>query len=128
TTAFHPDSQELELGEIGKVPDAHATDLLSILVTNKVRGGKVVAVEFFFERAVLLAHIDRAADGDHPRHFVHRSNDIDAYGILRNGFNSRNVIRAVEHLQMLRNKTVVACARGKSERLQDPETFLGHRT
>src|SRR6266581_7507667 len=107
-----PDGQSFKLGKIGKIPNPDASNRLAVLVADQMRGGEIVAVEPLFEWASLLAHIDRAADGDHPRHFVHRSNDIDGYGILRNGFNSRNVIRAVEHLQMLRNKTVVACTRG----------------
>ena len=48
-----------------------------------MRGGKIVAVELLFERASLLAHIDRAADGDHARHFVHRPNHLDGDRILR---------------------------------------------
>src|SRR6267378_1557514 len=120
-----PDRQSFKLGEIGKIPNPDASDRLAVFVADKMRGGKIVAVELLFKWASLFAHIDRAADGDHARHFVHRSNDLDGYGILGNGFDCWNVVRAVEHLQMRRNQTIVARTGRKPERLQNPETFLG---
>src|ERR1700730_2464978 len=101
-----PDGQSFKLGKLGKIPNPDASARLAVLVADQMRGGKIVAVELLFKWASLLAHIDRAADGDHARHFVHRSNDLDGYGILRNGFDRRNVVRAVEHLQMRRNQTI----------------------
>ena len=81
--ALVADRQPFELGEIGKVADPHAADRLAVLVANQMGGGKIIAVEFLFERAMLFAHIDRAADRDHARHLVHRAHHSTVTGILR---------------------------------------------
>src|SRR5437879_5350745 len=88
--------------------------------------GKVVAVELLFERAVLLSHIDSAANGYHTCHFIHRANDAYGYRILTDEFNRRNILRAIKHLQVGREQSVVARSGTKAERLQHPEAFLGH--
>ena len=75
------DGQSFELGEIGEVSNAHAADRLVPLVANQMRCRKVVAVELFLERTMLLADIDGAADRDHPGHFFHRANDPHGYRI-----------------------------------------------
>src|SRR5450631_4806388 len=122
------DRQSLKLGKIGKIPNPDAADRLAVLVADQMRGGKIVAVELLFERAPLLAHIDRAANGDHARHFIHRPNHLDGYRIPGNGLDRRNVVGTVKHLQLRREQTIVTCPRRKPKGLQYPETFLGYRT
>src|SRR5712671_3094497 len=78
-----PDGQSFKLGKIGEIPNPDASDRLAVLVADQMRGGKIVAVEFLFEWASLLAHVDRAADGDHARHFVHRPNGQTSAGWAR---------------------------------------------
>src|ERR1700731_3550346 len=80
TPALMADRQSFKLGELGEIPNPDASDRLAVLVADQVRGGKIVAVEFLFEWASLLAHVDRAADGDDARHFVHRPNDSTVTG------------------------------------------------
>ena len=92
-----------------------------------MRGGKIVAVEFLFEWASLLAHVDRAADGDHARHFVHRPNDLDRHRIPGSGSDCRNIVRAVKHLQVGREQSVVARSRSEPERLEHPQPLFGYR-
>src|SRR5450432_2883334 len=69
--ALVADRQPFEFGEIRKITNPHAADRLVSAMTNQMRGGKIVAVELLFERAMLFAHIDGATDRDHPRHFIH---------------------------------------------------------
>jgi len=54
-----PDRQSFKLGEIGKIPNPDASDRLAVFVADKMRGGKIVAVELLFKWASLFAHIDR---------------------------------------------------------------------
>src|SRR6267378_6230670 len=119
-----PDGQSFKLGKIGKIPNPDASDRLAVLVADQMRGGKIVAVELLFKWAPLLAHVDRATDGDHARHFVHRSDNLDGYRILGSGFDRRNIVRAVKHLQVGREQSVVARSRRKPERLEHPEPLL----
>src|ERR1700730_8732785 len=128
TPALMADRQSFKLGELGEIPNPDASDRLAVLVADQMRGGKIVAVEFLFKWTSLLAHVDRAADGDHARPFVHRPNDLDGYRIPGSGLDCRNVIGAVKHLQMRRKQAIVTCPRRKPEGLQDPETLLGHWT
>src|SRR5260370_7758319 len=108
-----PDGQSFKLGKIGKIPNPDASDRLAVLVADQMRGGEIVAVELLFKWASLLAHIDRAADGDHPRHFVHRPNHLDGYGILGNALDRRNVIGAVHHPPMPPLQTILTPPRSK---------------
>src|SRR6266581_7027583 len=52
--ALVADRQPFEFGEIGKIANPHAADRLVSPVTDQMRGGKIVAVELLFERAMLF--------------------------------------------------------------------------
>src|SRR5437879_12863242 len=67
-STFISHGKPFKLGKIRKIPNAHATNGLLAVVTNQVGCGEIIAVELFLERAMLLTHIDRAADRDHARH------------------------------------------------------------
>src|SRR4029079_18453766 len=71
--ALVADRQPFELGEIREVTNPHAADRLMSAVANQMGGGEIVAVELLLERAMLLAHVDGAADRDRARHLIHRS-------------------------------------------------------
>ena len=60
-------------------------------VADQMGGGKIIAVELLFERAMLFAHIDRAADRDHARHLFHRAHDADRHGSCAPGLHRRQV-------------------------------------
>ena len=74
--ALVANGQPFELGEIGKIANPHAADRLAVLVADQMGGGEIIAVEFLLERAMLFAHVDRAADRDHARHLVHRAHHV----------------------------------------------------
>src|SRR6266516_1049295 len=105
-----PDGQSFEFGEFGKIPDTDASDRLAVLVTDKMGGGKIVAVELLFKRASLFAHIDCATDGDDASHLVHRSNNRHGYRILGIRCDCRTVISVIAHLLTRRKQTVVTRA------------------
>ena len=103
--ALVADRQPFELGEIGEIADPHAADRLTFAVADQMGGGKIVAVELLFERTALFAHVDRAADRNHPRHLVHRADHFDRDRIRRNGPGRRKIPGAIEHLQMGANNS-----------------------
>src|SRR5258708_20927947 len=82
-SAFMAHSKPFQLGEIGKISNAHATDRFLALVANEVGRGEIVAVELLFERTLLFTHVDRAADSNHARQVLHLLNDSHRYSRLR---------------------------------------------
>jgi len=126
-TAFMTDGKPLQLGETGEVPDPHAADGFAVLVADQMGGGKIIAVEFLLERAALLAHVDRAANGDDARHLVHRANHFHGDRVPGHVLHRRQVAGAIEHLQVGGIETIIMSTGREAERLQHAQTFLGHR-
>ena len=129
TAALVADRQSFELGEIGKIANPHAADRLAVLVADQMGRGKIIAVEFLFERAMLFAHIDRAADRDHARHLVHRADDFDGDRIAAGTVFTARQILASDRTSADAGRTILVARAGmEAERLQHPQAALGDRT
>jgi len=63
--------------QVGEIAYADASRRLTSDIPDKVSGGSVVSVEFFFVRTLLLADIDGAADAHHTHKIVERASNRD---------------------------------------------------
>src|SRR6266567_6831632 len=65
TAELVPDSQTLQLGEVGKEPNPHTASRLVADRADQVHGAEVIAVELFIIGTSLLAHIYGPTDRYH---------------------------------------------------------------
>ena len=72
-----PHREPLDLGEFAEKPHPQATRRLSSDESDEVRRDQIVAVELFFDRAILLGKIDRGTDRGHQHEIVGIARDAD---------------------------------------------------
>jgi hypothetical protein len=69
--------ETFDLGELAKKPYPKATGGLAPDKADEVRRDQIVAIEFLFDRAILLGQVDRRANGCHQHEIVGIARDAN---------------------------------------------------
>jgi hypothetical protein len=106
---FPPDREAFDLREIREIAHPQAADRFIADISDQMRGGEIVPVEFFFIRAFLFRQVDGAANRHHAHDVFERSRNRDGE-LMRLGAPTIAVIgrpdiegltvRAPQHMQM----------------------------
>src|ERR1044072_2966342 len=75
---FMSDGKALHFDEVGEIANAQTCGRLVSDIADEMRGRKIVAVEFFVVRTLLLGHVDRAADRHDAHHVVEGTSESDS--------------------------------------------------
>src|SRR5260370_37706660 len=78
------DGETLGLGELGKKPHPKTARRFLPDKSDEMRRDQIIAIEFFFDRAILLGQIDRRANGGDQHKII---------GIARDAYRNRARVR-----------------------------------